>query len=49
MKPIKHLPKINSKTSKQLEETTNDQSKNRTDHEYLTIIQKVLDEVFPES
>jgi len=49
MKPIKRLPKINTKTTKELEETTNDQSKNRTDHEYLKMIQKVLDEVFPGS
>ena len=49
MKPIKRLPKINSKTTKKLEETTNDQSKNRTDHEYQKMIQKVLEEVFPES
>ena len=48
MKPIKHLPKINSKTTKELEETTNDQSKNRTDHEYLKMIRRVLDEVFPD-
>ena len=48
MKPIKRLPNINSKTTKELEETTNDQSKNRTDHEYLKMIRRVLDEVFPE-
>ena len=48
MKPIKRLPKINSKTTKKLEETTNDQSKNRTDHEYLKMIRRVLDEVFPD-
>ena len=47
MKPIKRLPKINSKTTKETEGTTNDQSKNRTDHEYLKMIHKVLDEVFP--
>ena len=48
MKPIKRLPNINSKTTKELEGTTNDQSKNRTDHEYLKMIRRVLDEVFPE-
>ena len=48
MKPIKRLPNINSKTTKELEETTNDQSKNRTDHEYLKMIRRVLDEVFPD-
>ena len=35
MKAIKRLPTINSKTTEELEETTNDQSKKRTDHEYL--------------
>ena len=49
MKPIKHLLKINSKTTKELKETTNDQSKNRTDHEYQKMIRRVLDEVFPEN
>ena len=49
MKPIKRQPKINSKTNEELEETTNDQSKKRTDHEYLQIIRRVLDEVFPET
>ena len=48
MKPFKHLPNINSKTTKELKETTNDQSKNRTDHEYLKMIHRVLDEVFPD-
>ena len=48
MKPIKRLPKINSKTTKELKETTNDQSKNRTDHEYQKMIRRVLDEVFPD-
>ncbi len=48
MKPIKRLPKINSKISKKLKETTNDQSKNRTDHEYQKMIRRVLDEVFPD-
>ena len=47
MKPIKRLPKTNSEIIKELEETTNDQSKNGTDHEYLKMIRKVLDEVFP--
>ncbi len=48
MKPIKHLPKINSKTNEELKETTDDQSKNRTDHEYQKMIRRVLDEVFPD-
>ena len=48
MNPIKRLPKINPKTTKELEETTNNQSKNRSDHEYLKMISRVLDEVFPE-
>ena len=47
MKPIKPLPKINSKTTKELEETTNDQSRIRTDHEYQKMIHRVLNEVFP--
>ena len=46
MKPIKPLPKINSKTTKELEETTNDQSRIRTDHEYQKMILRVIDEVF---
>ncbi len=48
MKPIKRLPKINSKTTKELEETTNNQSRIRTDHEYQKMIRRVVDEVFPE-
>ena len=48
MKPIKRLPKINSKTTKELKNTTNDQSKNRTDHEYQNMLRRVVDEVFPE-
>ena len=48
MKPIKRLSKINLKTTKELKEINNDQSKNRTDHEYLKMIRRVLDEVFPE-
>ena len=48
MKHIKHLPKINSKTTKELEGTTNDQSKNRTDHEYQNMLREVLNEVFPD-
>ena len=47
MQHIKRLPKINSKTAIDLKETTNDQSKIRTDHEYLKMIRRVLDEVFP--
>ena len=46
MKPIKHLPKINSKTNRELEETTNDQSRIRADHEYQKMIRRVLEEVF---
>ena len=49
MKPIKRLPKINPKTTKELEKTTNDQSKIRTDHEYEQMIRRVLDEVFPDN
>ena len=30
------------------QETTIDQSKNRTDHEYQKMIRRVLDEVFPD-
>ena len=48
MKPIKRLPNINSKTTKELGETTNDQSRIRTDHEYQKMIRRVLDEVFPD-
>ena len=48
MKPIKRLPNINSKTTKELKDTTNDQSKIRTDHEYQKMIRRVLDEVFPD-
>ncbi len=47
MQPIKRLPKINSKTTKELKETTNDQSRIRTDHTYQKMIRRVLDEVFP--
>ena len=48
MKLIKHLPKINSKKTKELKKTTNDQSRIRADHEYQKMIRRVLDEVFPE-
>ncbi len=47
MKPIKHQPKINSKTTKEIGGTTNDQSKSRTDNEYQKMIRRVVDEVFP--
>ena len=47
MKPIKHLLKINSKTTKEPGETTNDQSRIRADHKYQKMIGRVLDEVFP--
>ena len=47
MKPIKHLPKINSKITNELEGITNDQSRTRADYEYQKMIRKVLDEVFP--
>ena len=46
MKPIQRLPKSNAKTTKELEETTNNQSRIRTDHEYQQMIYRVLDEVF---
>ena len=48
MKPIKHLPKINSNTNKELEGITNDQSDIRTDHEYQNMLRRVLNEVFPD-
>ena len=48
MKTFKHRLKINSKTTKELKETTNDQSKNRTDHEYQKMIRRVINEVIPE-
>ncbi len=48
MKPIKHLPKINSKTTKELKETTNNQSTIRTDNEYQNMLREVLNEVFPD-
>ncbi len=38
MKPIKHLAKINSKKTKELKKTTNDQSRIRADHEYQKMI-----------
>ena len=47
MKPIKLLPKMNSKTTKDLKETTTDQSRIRTDHEYQKMVNRVLNEVFP--
>ena len=47
MKPIKHLPNINSKITKELEGVTNYQSRTRADYEYQKMIRKVLDEVFP--
>ncbi len=47
MKHIKHLPKINSNTTKELEVITIDQSRIRADHEYQKMIRRVLDEVFP--
>ena len=48
MKPIKHLPKINSKTTKELEEITNDQSRIRADHEYQKMIHRVLNRIYPD-
>ena len=48
MKPIKHLPKINSQKTKELKKTTNDESRIRADHEYQKLIRRVLDEVFPD-
>ena len=48
MKPIKPLPKMNSKTTKDLKETTNDQSRIRTDHKYQKMIRRILNEVFPD-
>ncbi len=48
MKTPKHLLKLNTQPTKQLKETTNNQSKIRTDHEYQKMIRRVLDEVFPD-
>ena len=48
MKPINHLPKINTNTTKETKETTNDQSRIRTDHTYQKMLRRVLDEVFIE-
>ena len=48
MKPIKLLPKMNSKTTKDLKETTNDQSRIRTDQKYQNMLRRVIDEIFPE-
>ena len=39
---------INSKTSQERKETSNDQSRIRADHEYQKMIRRVLDEVFPD-
>ena len=47
MNTPKQQPKINTKTSKEREGNTYHQSKNRIDPEYLKMIQRVLDEVFP--
>ena len=47
MKPFKHRPKINSKTTQKLKETTNDQLKIGSDNAYQKMIRRVLDEVFP--
>ena len=49
MKPFKHQQKTNSKTTKAVKQTTNDQSKNRTDHKHQMMIRRVIDEVFPEN
>ena len=48
MKPIKPLPKITSRTAKDLKEKTNDQSRIRTDHTYQKMIHRVLYDVFPD-
>ena len=48
MKPLKHRLKINSKTTKELKETTNNQSRIRTDNEYQNMLREVLNEVFPD-
>ena len=48
MKPLKHLPKINSNTTKELEGINIDQSRIRADHEYQKMIRRVLDKVFPD-
>ena len=48
MKPIEHLSKNNSKTTKELKKTINDQSRIRTDHEYQNMLRRVLNEVLPD-
>ena len=48
MKSIQHLPRLNTKTKKDIKDTTHDQSKNRANHEYQKMIRRVLDEVFPD-
>ena len=48
MKPIEYLAKSNSKTTKELKETSNDQSRIRTDHEYQNMLRRVLNVVFPD-
>ncbi len=48
MNTPKHLSKLNTKTSKEREGNTYDQSRNRIDPEYLKMIQRVLDEIFPD-
>ncbi len=48
MKTPKQLPKLNTKTTKKIKDKTNDQSRIRTDHQYQKMIQRVLDEVFPD-
>ena len=42
------LNHIKSEVVRSKKETSIDQSKNRTDDEYLKMISRVLDEVFPE-
>ena len=44
---LKRLPKLNTKTTKKINDKTNDQSRIRADHEYQKMIRRVLDEVFP--
>ncbi len=49
MKPIEYLAKSNSKTTKELKETSNDQSRIRTDHEYQKMIRRVLCDIFSQT
>ena len=45
MKPVKNLPKRNSKITKKVKQTTNDQSKNRTAYKNQIMIRRVVGDV----